>query len=92
MSAPPQPSAGRPAYGSMTVGPPAETTWLRLRHRIAPSTGEHLLRAYTSRDGRTWTAGGTWTLPQDSRIRIGLGAMGGSGATAEFHYVRVQRP
>ncbi|MET9395703.1 family 43 glycosylhydrolase [Streptomyces sp. NPDC006624] len=87
-----QPYAGRQAYGSMTVGPPAETTWLRLRHRVAPGTGEHLLRAYTSRDGRTWIAGGTWTLPADSRIRIGLGAMGGSGATAEFDYVRVHRP
>ncbi|MDG9719762.1 family 43 glycosylhydrolase [Streptomyces sp. DH24] len=87
-----EPYAGRPAYGSMTVGPPAETTWLRLRHRTDPRTGEHLIRAYTSRDGRTWIAGGTWTLPADSRIRIALGAMGGAGATAQFHHVRIQRP
>ncbi|MFE1250969.1 hypothetical protein [Streptomyces sp. NPDC058766] len=74
------------------MGPPNETTWLRLRHRLSPSTGEHLLRAYTSRDGRTWTAGGAWTLLADSRIPVGLSSMGRGGTTAEFDCVRVRRP
>lgn len=86
-----QPYAGRLAYGSMTVGPPAATTWLRLRHTTDPRSGEHRFRAFTSRDGKRWTAGGTWTLPADSRARIGLVSHGGAGATAEFDHFRVYR-
>ncbi len=38
-------TAGQPAYGSMLVAPPADTTWLRLAHRVAPgSGGAHLPR------------------------------------------------
>lgn len=87
-----QPYAGRVAYGSTTVGPPAGTTWLRLRHTTDPRTGEHRFRAYTSRDGRHWIAGGTWTVPAAERVRIGLVSHGGAGATAEFHHLRVHRP
>lgn len=86
-----QPYAEGIAYGSMAVGPPSDTTWLRMRHRTDPHTGEHLIRAYTSRDGRTWTAGGTWTLPEESEVRLGLVSMGGAGATAQFDYFRVHR-
>ncbi|SEP90767.1 family 43 glycosylhydrolase [Streptomyces radiopugnans] len=86
-----RPYAGRVAYGSMTVGPPARTTWLRLRHTTDPRTGEHRFRAYTSRDGARWIAGGTWTMPADAKVRIGLVSHGGSGATAEFHHFRVHR-
>lgn len=79
------------AYGSMTVGPPAGTTWLRLRHTTDARTGEHHFRAYTSRDGAHWIAGGTWTLPADADVRVGLVSHGGAGATAEFDYFRVYR-
>ncbi|MCF6525911.1 family 43 glycosylhydrolase [Streptomyces sp. JJ36] len=79
------------SYGSMTVGPPAATTWLRLRHTRDRRTGEHRFRAYTSRDGEHWIAGGTWTLPAGTDPRIGLIAHGGAGATAEFGYFRVFR-
>ena len=86
-----QPYAGKPAYGSMSVGPPAGTTWLRLRHTQDPGSGEHRYQAFTSRDGREWIAGGTWTLPAGTRPLVGLGSMGGEGATAEFDYFRVHR-
>ena len=38
------PYAGRPAYGGTIVGPPADTTWLRITHRVDPRNGEHELR------------------------------------------------
>jgi hypothetical protein len=84
------PFAGRAQYGSMTVAPPAETTWLRLRHTLGPS-GEHLFRAAVSTDGRHWTWGGSWSLPAGSDPRIGLISHGGAGATASFDYLRVFR-
>jgi arabinan endo-1,5-alpha-L-arabinosidase len=87
-----QPYAGGLSYGSMTVGPPSDTTWLRLRHTVDPRTGEHRVRAYTSRDGHTWITGGVWTLPADATLRVGLGSMGGAGATAAFDYFRLSRP
>ena len=42
------PYAGRTSYGGTIVGPPAETTWLRLVHRLDPANGEHELQAFTS--------------------------------------------
>jgi len=79
-------------YGGMMVGPPADTTWLRISHRIDPNNGEHEYRAATSRDGEHWVWGGVWTLPAGTSTRIGLVSMGGSGATAQFDYFRVFRP
>ncbi|WP_226873690.1 family 43 glycosylhydrolase [Microbispora sitophila] len=85
------PYAGRIAYGGTIVGPPADTTWLRLVHRVDRHNGEHELRAATSRDGRTWTYGGVWTLPADADLRVGLISLGGAGATAEFDYFHLHR-
>ncbi|GII78478.1 hypothetical protein Sru01_34600 [Sphaerisporangium rufum] len=85
------PYAGRIAYGGTIVGPPAATTWLRLVHRVDRRAGEHELRAATSRDGRTWTYGGVWTLPLDADLKVGLISLGGAGATAEFDYFRLHR-
>ncbi|MGW0064660.1 family 43 glycosylhydrolase [Streptosporangium sandarakinum] len=85
------PYAGRIAYGGTIVGPPAETTWLRLVHRVDPRDGEHELRAATSRDGREWVHGGVWTLPAGADVRVGLISMGGAGATAQFDYFRLYR-
>ncbi|MCH6158869.1 family 43 glycosylhydrolase [Streptomyces marispadix] len=84
-----QPYAGDIAYGSASVGPPARTTWLRLRHTT--SHGEHHVQALTSRDGTQWTAGGTWTIPGKHRLRYGLVSLGGDGATAKFDYYRLYR-
>ncbi|MEU4243381.1 family 43 glycosylhydrolase [Actinoplanes sp. NPDC026619] len=87
------PYAGALAYGGITVGTPATTTWLRLVHRVGPG-GEHLFREESSTDGRTWTLGGVWTFPAGAQPKIGLDAHGGAtpAVTAHFDYVRISRP
>jgi hypothetical protein len=85
------PYAGRLQYGGSIVGPPAETTWLRLTHRTDRRSGEHELRAWSSRDGSTWVKGGVWTLPADADLKVGLVSHGGEGATAAFDYFRTYR-
>jgi hypothetical protein len=85
------PYAGRLQYGGSIVGPPAETTWLRLTHRTDRRTGEHELRAWSSRDGAAWVKGGVWTLPRDADLKVGLVSHGGEGATAAFDYFRTYR-
>jgi arabinan endo-1,5-alpha-L-arabinosidase len=91
------PYAGRLSYGGTIVGPPARTMWLRIVHRTNPRTGEHLLTPFTSRDGRAWTRGGTWTLPAGTALKIGLISQGANASdapppTASFDYFRVYRP
>jgi len=86
------PFAGQTSFGGTVVGPPAATTWLRLTHRVDPRTGEHLLRAWSSRDGTTWVMGGVWTLPAGADVKVGLVSHGGVGATARFDYFRLYRP
>lgn len=80
------------AYGATFAGPPADITWLRISRRTDPGTGEHLLRAASSRDGEHWVHGGVWTLPGEAELRVGLISHGGEGATARFDHVRVMRP
>ncbi len=92
------------SFGGMLIGPPDETTWLRLSYRVDPKNGEHEFRAATSRDGRRWIWGGTWTLPAGTQPRIGLISLGKQApdddpatpddpsATARFDYFRVYRP
>ncbi len=91
------PYAGKTSFGGMLVGPPAGTTWLRLSHRVDPNNGEHEFRAATSRDGKHWVWGGTWTLPARTTPRIGLISLGKEdpndpSATSRFDYFRVYRP
>ena len=86
------PFADRTSWGGMAVGTPAPVTWLRLSHRTDPANGEHEFRAASSRDGRHWTWGGVWTLPAGTTPRIGLISHGGTGAVAEFDYVRIYQP
>jgi arabinan endo-1,5-alpha-L-arabinosidase len=87
------PYAGRLSYGGTIIGPPADTTWLRLTHRVDPANGEHELQASTSRNGSTWVVGGVWTLPQEADIRIGLISHGWNGsdprATSQFDWFHV---
>jgi len=90
------PYAGRLAFGGTIVGPPAATTWLRMTHRLEPRgenelRTEHVLRAWTSRDGRHWVKGGVWTLPAGADVRVGLISHGGAGATSTFDYLRIYR-
>jgi arabinan endo-1,5-alpha-L-arabinosidase len=90
--------AAYPRYGNTVVGPPGEWTWLRIVARTddtpedsvsGPYGGTERYTAYTSHDGVTWTRGGTWAHQLGDGARIGLVAMGGSGFTADFDYVRV---
>ncbi|HEY0238413.1 MAG TPA: family 43 glycosylhydrolase [Friedmanniella sp.] len=83
--------AGRVVNGGTIVGPPARTTWLRITQHVNPASGEHELRGWSSRDGRTWVEGGVWTLPAGSDIRVGLVSHGGVGATAQFSWFRLYR-
>lgn len=80
---------GRTSYGGAVVGTPAPTVWLRLAH-TTNAAGEHLFRAGTSRDGRQWTWGATWTFAPGPVPRIGLVAHGGEApaTTADFDYLR----
>lgn len=74
--------ANYPRYGNTVLGAPGQTTWLRIVRR------GNLYTAYSSRDGTTWTRGGTWAhdLPD---AKIGLIAPGGKGFRAEFSDLRV---
>ncbi|WP_188079003.1 family 43 glycosylhydrolase [Actinotalea subterranea] len=83
------PYAGRLAFGGTIVGPPADTTWLRLSLRVRD--GEQEVQAFTSTDGATWVAGGVWTFPADADVKVGLVSHGGAGATAQFDYLRLYR-
>jgi hypothetical protein len=69
----------RTSFGGMLVGTPADTTTLRLAHRMDPANGEHEFRAATSRDGQNFTWGGVWTLPAGTEPRIGLVSLGWNG-------------
>jgi arabinan endo-1,5-alpha-L-arabinosidase len=76
-----------PRYGNTVIGAPDEWTYLRIAsyHCGGP---EQCYTGYTSRDGQTWTRGGTWTHKLGNNERIGIVAMGGTGFTASFDYVR----
>jgi len=88
------PYAGQLAYGGITVGTPAPTTWLRLVQRTDRVTGVHRVRGESSTDGRTWTLSGVWKFPAGPSPRIGLVAHGGATppVTARFDYIRIFRP
>jgi arabinan endo-1,5-alpha-L-arabinosidase len=80
--------AGYPVYGSAFAGPPGDTTWLRIVRRTVDGTAVY--RAYTSTDGSHWRRGPAWSgRGLGSPVRLGLVAMGSSGFTARFDYVRV---
>lgn len=78
---------GYPHYGNTVVGPPNESTYLRIVKRSVGGTEYY--RAYTSRDGAAWVRGGVWTHALGANAKIGLVSMGGSGFTSDFDYVRV---
>ena len=88
------PYAGRLSYGGTIIGPPAPTTWLRIQARTDAAHGELELTGWSSRDGRTWVRGGTWTLPADAHVRVGLVAHGRNPAdpqaTARFDWFRLR--
>ncbi len=73
-------------YGNTVLASPGPDTWLRIVRR-AEGQGE-MYTAYSSRDGLSWTRGGTWTHAL-GQARIGLVSMGGAGFTTRFDDVRV---
>jgi hypothetical protein len=89
------PYAGRTNYGGTIIGPPADTTYLRITHRVDPVNGEHELRAWSSRDGSSWVKGGVWTLPAGTDLKVGLVSHGRNpadpAATAQFDWFRTYR-
>jgi hypothetical protein len=83
--------AGRAVNGGTIVGPPAETTYLRIVHHFDAAHNEHELRAWTKREGGVWEKGGVWTLPGDAHIQVGLVSQGrqtGDRKTSVFDYFR----
>lgn len=87
----PAPAANRdPIYGNTVIGPEADTLWLRIAKRDVD--GQERYTAYSSRDGVSWTRGGTWTHHLGGQARIGLVSMGGTDGDhvqATFDYVHV---
>jgi len=85
------PYAGRVQNGGTIVGPPAETTYLRIVHHFDATNNEHELRAWTKREGGQWVHGGVWTLPGDAHLQVGLLSQGrqtGDRKTSRFDYFR----
>lgn len=80
-------AAGFPRYGNTVLSAGAETLWLRIAR--TRERGEDRYTAYASRDGQTWTRGGTWTHQLGQNARLGLVSMGGPDFTARFDYLRV---
>jgi arabinan endo-1,5-alpha-L-arabinosidase len=76
-----------PHEGNAVVGPAAAWTYLRIVKQTRPN--EDLYTAYSSRDGTHWIRGSTWADALGRDARIGIVAMGGTGFTADFEYLRV---
>ena len=83
---------GRTWFGGHVSGPVADTMHLRLFHTTDPATGEHRYRSASSRDGRAWRFGATWTLPAGTDPEVGIYAGGGASpaATAVFDTVQLR--
>ncbi|MDR7380902.1 family 43 glycosylhydrolase [Promicromonospora iranensis] len=83
---------GRTWFGGHVSGPVADTMHLRLFHTTDAATGEHEYRAASSRDGRSWRFGATWTLPAGTDPAVGIYAGGGAtpSTTAHFDTVRLR--
>jgi arabinan endo-1,5-alpha-L-arabinosidase len=79
---------GYPRYGNTVVTAPGEWTYLRIARWQRGDETQY--QAYVSRDGITWNRGGVWTHDLEDPS-LGLVAMGGTGFTADFDYVRVHR-
>lgn len=86
------------SWGAAIIGPPAATTWLRIKH-WTNAAGEGLYRAGSSRDGKHWIWGAVWTLPAGSHPRIGLVSQGSNPTTdaqygkanAQFDYFHIYK-
>jgi arabinan endo-1,5-alpha-L-arabinosidase len=77
--------------GPMFGGSPAATTWLRLASRYDATHREYEVRMASSTDGVPWTWGGTWSLPAEGPLKIGLVSMNTAAPLATFDYVHTYR-
>lgn len=75
------PVNGLISWGGAVLGPPADTTWLRIASHVDPSSGERVYQGGSSDDGVHWTWGAAWTLPAGTHTRIGLVSQGSTPAT-----------
>jgi len=78
---------GYSRYGVMPLEAPGEWTWLRIVKRSDGT--EETYTAYSSRDGQTWSRGGTWRHKLGPGAQVGLVAMNAAGFTATFEYFRI---
>ena len=78
-----------PRYGNGVVGPPGDTT--RLRVVVERLAGPDRYTAFTRSDGGEWVRGGVWRHDLGNDARIGLVSMGGEGYTARFLDVTTSR-
>lgn len=76
------------ANGPMFGAAPGGTTWLRLYAQLDEENDEYDVRMASSTDGERWQWGGTWSLPVQGDLRLGLVSMNAAGATAGFDYLR----
>ncbi|WP_348262387.1 family 43 glycosylhydrolase [Telmatobacter sp. DSM 110680] len=84
-------AAGYSTWGATNLGPASISTqvtvWLRIVKRNVD--GEEHYTAFSSKDGVTWTRGGTWVHQLGSSEKICLYAGNRSGYVGTFHYVHV---
>jgi arabinan endo-1,5-alpha-L-arabinosidase len=78
-----------PRYGNGVVGPPGDTT--RLRVVVERLPGRDRYTAFTRSDAGSWVRGGVWRHDLGDDARIGLVSMGGEGYTARFLDVTTSR-
>jgi arabinan endo-1,5-alpha-L-arabinosidase len=78
-----------PRYGNGVVGPPGDTT--RLRVVVERLPGPDRYTAFTRSGGGQWVRGGVWRHDLGDDARIGLVSMGGEGYTARFLDVTTSR-
>jgi arabinan endo-1,5-alpha-L-arabinosidase len=78
-----------PRYGNGVVGPPGNTTRLRVVVERVP--GPDRYTAFTRNEGGEWVRGGVWRHDLGPDARIGLVSMGGEGYTARFLDVTTSR-
>jgi arabinan endo-1,5-alpha-L-arabinosidase len=78
-----------PRYGNGVVGPPGDTTRLRVVVERVP--GPDRYTAFTRSDGGEWVRGAVWRHDLGNDARIGLVSMGGEGYTARFLDVTTSR-
>ena len=72
-----------PHYGNTQLGPPGDTTWIRIAKTTSGSN--ELYRAYYSLDGTNWIAGGVWTHQLGAGAKIAIAGIADGDPKQSFH-------